>query len=119
MPALKLNSEYMTVKTAVPVKPICTALGISWAVQHRKLTSPATDISTRYMVIPRTRCHQSMLCIPVLDVPDWLNSINLAKLRGPPYLKVQAIQWQMDNIRRSFNDEGAAQAILKVLQKLL
>jgi hypothetical protein len=104
----------------IPVKPICTALGISWAVQHRKLTSPATDISTRYMVIPRTRCHQSMLCIPVLDVPDWLNSINLAKLRGPPYLKVRVIQWQMDNIRRSFfNDEGAAQAILNVLQDLL
>ncbi len=66
----------------VPIKPICTALGIDFKVQHRKIEDDPSFSSV--MVIMTTtgadRKQYDMVCLPIRRVYGWLYTINPGKV---------------------------------------
>ncbi len=66
----------------VPIKPICTDLGIDFKVQHRKIEDDPSFSST--MVIMTTvgadRKDREMVCLPVRRIYGWLYTINPGKV---------------------------------------
>ncbi len=66
----------------VPIKPICTALGIDFKVQHRKIEDDPSFSSV--MVIMTTTGadgkQYDMVCLPIRRVYGWLYTINPGKV---------------------------------------
>ena len=64
----------------VPLKPICSRLGIAWQPQHRKLMGDKSFWKHHHMVIPSAGGEQETTCIPLRMVPTWLFSISPTKV---------------------------------------
>lgn len=65
-------------ETLVPIKPICTAIGIDFKSQHNRLSCDETFSSV--MVLHTTTGadgkQYEMVCLPLMYVYLWLGSIN-------------------------------------------
>lgn len=65
-------------ETLVPIKPICTAIGIDFKSQHNRLSCDETFSS---VMVPHTTTgadgkQYEMVCLPLMYVYLWLGSIN-------------------------------------------
>jgi hypothetical protein len=66
--------------TMVALKPVCDALKISWPRQTVKVSNnPKFSCCHKAMTGKDGKKYQ-MLCLPIEQVPDWLNSINSRKV---------------------------------------
>ena len=80
----------------VPVKPICEALGLARQSQQTKLGSPRWG--SMIIMLPSSGGYQDTFCIPLLQVPAWLMSIDAGRVKKEIRAKLIAYQNECDQI---------------------
>ena len=78
-----LAARIDTSEIYLPIRPICTALGIQWATQRRKIMSD--DVlaeSTRTLRLETRGGPQNLVCMDVEAIPLWLAGIEPSRVRA-------------------------------------
>ncbi len=77
-----LAARTETSEIYLPVKPICTALGVSWTTQYRKIR--ADDVlmeSVKTLRLQTRGGRQNLVCMDVEAIPLWLAEIEPDRVR--------------------------------------
>jgi hypothetical protein len=82
----------------VPMKPLVERLGLSWQVQHRKLTAPDSGWGVAFMVIPSGGGMQEMLCLPAAQVPRWVATLTPSRVRPALRDLIRRYQREVDEV---------------------
>lgn len=110
----------------VPVKPICTILGIDFKTQYRKIEEDRFFHSS--MVIMTTvgadGKNREMVCLPVKHICGWLYSINPGKVSPEAEEKILAYREEVNDILTAYFFGGSIrqiesnQAEIKALEEI-
>lgn len=110
----------------VPVKPICTALGVDFKTQYRKIEEDKCFSSTM-VIMPTVGAdgkNREMVCLPVKHICGWLYSINPGKVAPEVEDKIIAYREEVNDIL-TFHFLGGSirhietnQAEIKALEKI-
>lgn len=76
----------------VSMKPIVENIGLSWQVQHRKLSERFVSVITEMVTTGGDGKQYSMTCLPLRKLPAWLYSISPNKVS--PELRSKIIRYQ-------------------------
>lgn len=78
----------------VPVKPICTALGLDWETQRRMLERDIVLSSTTVTmtVVAQDKKLREMVCLPLKYLNGWLFKINPSRYEGERLEKIVRYQ---------------------------
>jgi hypothetical protein len=77
-----LAARIGTSEIYLPVRPICTALGIHWAAQYRKIKADEVLLeSTRTLRLQTRGGPQNLVCMDVEAIPMWLAGIEPSRVR--------------------------------------
>ncbi len=77
-----LAARTETSEIYLPVRPICTALGIHWAAQYRKIKADEVLLeSTRTLRLQTRGGPQNLVCMDVEAIPMWLAGIEPSRVR--------------------------------------
>ena len=115
-----LAARIDTSEIYLPVKPICTALGVSWTTQYRKIK--ADDVlleSTRTLRLQTRGGPQNLVCLDVEAIPLWLAGIEPTRVREDLRERLKAYKrWVRKVVYEAFAREtgietamGAAEAM--------
>ncbi len=78
-----LAARTETSEIYLPIRPICTALGIHWATQRRKIMSDEVLLeSTRTLRLQTRGGPQNLVCMDVEAIPMWLAGIEPSRVRA-------------------------------------
>jgi len=78
-----LAARTETSEIYLPVKPICTALGVNWGTQFRKIKSDEVLLeSTRTLRLQTRGGPQNLVCMDVEAIPMWLAGIEPSRVRA-------------------------------------
>jgi len=78
-----LAARTETSEIYLPVRPICTALGIHWAAQYRKIKADEVLLeSTRTLRLQTRGGPQNLVCMDVEAIPMWLAGIEPSRVRA-------------------------------------
>jgi len=78
-----LAARIGTSEIYLPVRPICTALGIHWAAQYRKIKADEVLMeSTRTLRLQTRGGPQNLVCMDVEAIPMWLAGIEPSRVRA-------------------------------------
>ncbi len=102
-----LAARTETSEIYLPVKPICTALGVSWTSQYRKIK--ADDIlleSVRTLRLQTRGGVQNLVCMDVEAIPLWLAGIEPTRVRTDLRDKLRAYKrWVRKVVYEAFARE--------------
>ncbi len=77
-----LAARTETSEIYLPIKPICTALGVNWGTQFRKIKSDdVLTESTRTLRLQTRGGPQNLVCMDVEAIPMWLAGIEPSRVR--------------------------------------
>jgi len=77
-----LAARTETSEIYLPIRPICTALGIHWATQRRKIMGDEVLLeSTRTLRLQTRGGPQNLVCMDVEAIPLWLAGIEPSRVR--------------------------------------
>jgi hypothetical protein len=99
----------------VPVRPICTYLGLSWAGQRERINrDPVLAEAIRSVRVTRTEAgEREVLCLPLEFLPGWLFGISAARVK--PELQEKITRYRRECFRvlwRAFQGDVLAAAPL-------
>jgi hypothetical protein len=78
-----LAARTETSEIYLPVKPICTALGVNWGTQFRKIKSDEVLLeSIRTLRLQTRGGPQNLVCMDVEAIPMWLAGIEPSRVRA-------------------------------------
>lgn len=78
-----LAARTETSEIYLPIRPICTALGINWATQYRKIKADEILLeSTRSLRMQTHGGAQILVCMDVEAIPLWLAGIEPSRVRA-------------------------------------
>lgn len=80
-----------------PMKPIVESMGLTWQVQHRKLTENSQRWGITEMVIPSKGGKQKAICMPVRKLPAYFATIHPNKVKKEIRDKVIMFQNECDD----------------------
>lgn len=80
----------------VPIRPICTALGLTWSSQFMRLQrDPVLAPTIRSVLIMRTdRGEREMVALPLKLLPGWLFGIQASRVKSA--LREKIVRYQQD-----------------------
>jgi len=116
-----LAARIDTSEIYLPVRPICTALGVSWTTQYRKIKSDDVLLeSTRTLRLQTRGGSQNLVCMDVEAIPMWLAAIEPNRVRADLRDKLRAYKrWVRKVVYEAFVREtgigtalGASQAMM-------
>lgn len=82
----------------VPLRPICTYLGLDWSAQSRRLQRDIVLKESQGVAIMATPSgSQKMLCLPLELLPGWLFGIDASRVK--PELKDKIVRYQRECFR--------------------
>jgi hypothetical protein len=77
----------------VPVRPICTALGLNWPAQSRRLLRDPVLARARGVAIMATPTGpQEQVCLPLKVLPGWLFGLKATRVRAELRAKIERYQ---------------------------
>lgn len=76
----------------VAMRSVVDNIGLSWQVQHRKITERFGSTVTEMVTVAEDGKHRSMTCLPLRKLAAWLYSISPNKVA--PELRDKIIQYQ-------------------------
>lgn len=77
-----LAARTETSEIYLPVRPICTALGMNWPTQYRKIKADEVLLeSTRTLRLQTRGGPQNLVCMDVEAIPMWLAGIEPSRVR--------------------------------------
>ena len=77
-----LAARTETSEIYLPIRPICTALGVNWATQYRKIKADEILLeSTRNLRMQTRGGAQVLVCMDVEAIPLWLAGIEPSRVR--------------------------------------
>ena len=78
-----LAARLDTAQIYLPVKPLCTALGINWPSQRQKIMADEVLAeSTRTLRLKTRGGPQNLVCMDVEAIPMWLAGIEPSRVRA-------------------------------------
>ncbi len=89
--AFQKGDEYL-----VPIKPICTALGIDVEAQRKKImeSKHLAPVAVLETAVGADNCPREMHCLPLFYIPGWLFSINPNNVAPNVRERVGEFQWE-------------------------
>lgn len=98
----------------VPLRPICTYLGLSWSGQReRTARDPVLSQEVRFVRVTRTNLggNPEVLCLPLEYLNGWLFGVNATRVK--PELREKVIRYQRECYRilwQAFQQEARSVA---------
>lgn len=110
----------------VPVKPICTALGVDFSAQRIKINEDKTFKSTMAIIatVGADGKTHDMVCLPVKHICGWLYSINPGKVAPEAEDKILSYREEVNDILTGYFLGGSLrqiesnQAEIKALEEI-
>lgn len=92
----------------VAMKPVVENMGLSWQVQHRKLTEKFGSTITIMVTVGEDGRQREMVCLPLRKLPAWLYSIHANKVRPELREKITRYQSECDDALWDYWTKGSA-----------
>ncbi len=115
-----LAARIETSEIYLPIRPICTTLGIHWATQRRKIMGDEVLLeSTRTLRLQTRGGLQNLVCMDVEAIPMWLAGIEPSRVRED--LRERLItykRWVRKTVYEAFARETGIETALGVSQAM-
>lgn len=93
---IEIYAENLDGEVIIPIKPICTALGIAYQSQHEKLKTDEFfgSVITENVTTGADGKQYEMTCLPLMYAMLWLGSINPSKVN--PEAKEAVMKYKLE-----------------------